>query len=137
LSASPITLEVRALERLDLEGLRAEWRRRYGPPPKLRSPDTLRRLLAWRIQAAVMGGLSPQTRRRLASEAAARPSDGLTPGTRLSREWKGVAHEVLVTGDGFVHADRTYPSLSAAATAIAGSRWNGPRFFGLRAGAGE
>ena len=25
-----------------------------------------------------------------------------------------------------------FKSLSAAATAIAGTRWNGPRFFGLR-----
>jgi hypothetical protein len=31
-----ITLEVRALERLDLEGVRAAWRARYGAPPKLR-----------------------------------------------------------------------------------------------------
>ena len=38
-----ITDEVRALERLDLEGLRAEWRQRYGSPPTLRSPDLLRR----------------------------------------------------------------------------------------------
>jgi len=38
-----ITLEVRALERLDLEGLRDEWLRRYGPPPKLRSPELLGR----------------------------------------------------------------------------------------------
>ena len=29
-------------------------------------------------------------------------------------------------------ATAIFPSLSAAATAIAGSRWNGPRFFGLR-----
>ena len=28
--------------------------------------------------------------------------------------------------------DEMFPGLSAAATAIAGSRWNGPRFFGLR-----
>ena len=34
--------------------------------------------------------------------------------------------------DGFRWNDRLYPSLSAAATAIAGSRWNGPKFFGLR-----
>ena len=40
--------------------------------------------------------------------------------------------EVVVEADGFRWDDRTYPSLSAVATAIAGSRWNGPRFFGLR-----
>ena len=58
-----ITGEVRALERLDLEGLRAEWRRRrYGPPPKLRSPDLLARMLAWRIQAEALGGLDVKRR---------------------------------------------------------------------------
>lgn len=39
---------------------------------------------------------------------------------------------MVVEEDGFRLEDRLFPSLSAAATAIAGSRWNGPRFFGLR-----
>ena len=60
-----ITEEVRALARLDLEGLRAEWRRRYGPPPKLRAADILARMLAWRMQAEVLGGLDPDLARRL------------------------------------------------------------------------
>ena len=60
-----ITQEVRALERLDLEGLRADWRRRYGAPPRLRSTDLLARLLAWRIQAEAFGGLDAETRSTL------------------------------------------------------------------------
>ncbi|WP_255413058.1 DUF2924 domain-containing protein [Erythrobacter sp. KY5] len=39
---------------------------------------------------------------------------------------------VVVEEEDFRWNDRLFPSLSAAATAIAGSRWNGPRFFGLR-----
>jgi Protein of unknown function (DUF2924) len=39
---------------------------------------------------------------------------------------------VVVEEQGFRWEERFYPSLSAAATAIAGTRWNGPRFFGLR-----
>ena len=61
----PVTAEVRALERLDLEGLRSEWRRRYGDPPKLRSVDLLARLLSWRMQAEVFGGLDAETRKLL------------------------------------------------------------------------
>ena len=41
---------------------------------------------------------------------------------------------VYATGDtqAGTRAAALYPSLSAAASAIAGTRWNGPRFFGLR-----
>ena len=53
-------------------------------------------------------------------------------GARLTRNWKGREVEVVVEEQGFRWQDRHYPSLSAAATAIAGTRWNGPRFFGLR-----
>ena len=60
-----IVQEVTSLAALDLQGLRATWRQRWGAPPKLRSPELLRRLMAWRIQAAALGGLDPETRRRL------------------------------------------------------------------------
>jgi hypothetical protein len=38
----------------------------------------------------------------------------------------------MVMADGFAWNGRTYDSLSAVAFAIAGTRWNGHRFFGLR-----
>ena len=41
-------------------------------------------------------------------------------------------HQVTVLADGFAWSGNTYPSLSKVAFAITGSRWNGPRFFGLR-----
>jgi hypothetical protein len=41
-------------------------------------------------------------------------------------------HEVEVQEDGFVYAGRRYASLSKIASEITGTRWNGPRFFGLR-----
>ena len=57
----------------------------------------------------------------------------LTPGALLSREWKGVRHEVTVAPDGQLHWEGgKYRSLSEVARAITGVRWNGPRFFGLR-----
>ena len=129
----PITEEVRALMRLDLEGLREKWRRLIGPPPALRSPELLRRMLGWKIQAAAFGGLDAETRRRLRRPAPTRsPTAAPTPGTRLTREWKGVAHEVEVIADGYILAGRRFRSLSEVARAITGARWNGPRFFGLR-----
>jgi hypothetical protein len=131
------TEEVRALARLDLEGLRSEWRARFGEAPTLRSADLLRRNIAWRIQAEAHGGLDPQTRQKLLSKGT--PTFGSQPsaGTRLAREWKGVRHEVEVRPDGVRYRGQTYSSLSQVARAITGSRWNGPRFFGLRPGEKE
>lgn len=127
-----ITGEVRALERLDLEGLRAEWRRRYGPPPVLRSRDLLARMLAWRIQAEAFGGLDADLTRRLrrgVGLSAAR-SD-LPSGTRMVREWQGETHEVEALEAGFRYRGTLYRSLSAVAGVITGVKWNGRRFFGL------
>jgi DUF2924 family protein len=56
----------------------------------------------------------------------------LTPGTVLVREWDRQSHRVMVLADGFAWNGQTYESLSKIAFAITGTRWNGPRFFGLR-----
>ena len=118
---------------MDLEGLRAFWRRRYGAPPPLRSVPLMRMQLAWRVQAEAFGGLDQDTRRALArSGAVEAEGKHLGIGARLSRTWKGRQVEVVVEEQGFRWENQLFPSLSAAATAIAGSRWNGPRFFGLR-----
>jgi len=130
--AARITAEVRALAALDLTGLRDEWRRRYGPPPRMRSKDLLARLLAWRIQAAAFGGLDAATIRLLNNEKSGPPPIRLEPGTRLAREWQGRRHEVEVLERGFRYRAATYGSLSEVARAITGTRWNGLRFFGLR-----
>ena len=53
-------------------------------------------------------------------------------GTKLIREWKGVEHTVTVLDDGYDYQGRRYQSLSAVARAIAGTRWNGLVFFGVR-----
>ena len=130
--ADRITAEVRALEALDLRGLREEWRRRYGDPPKMRSRELLARLLAWRIQADAFGGLDATTIRLLKSEQLPPPRPTLAPGTRLTREWQGRRHEVDVLDKGFRYAGADYRSLSEVARFITGTRWNGLRFFGLR-----
>jgi hypothetical protein len=54
------------------------------------------------------------------------------PGTILVREWQGTVHHVTVVADGYVWNGRTHSSLSGIALAITGTKWNGPRFFGLR-----
>lgn len=130
--ADRIAEEARALERLDLHGLRDEWRRRYGEPPKMRSTELLARLLAWRIQADAFGGLDAATVRLLTSERPAKPRLILPIGTRLTREWQGRVHEVDVLGSAFRYDGHDYRSLSQIACSITGTRWSGLRFFGLR-----
>lgn len=121
------------LEQASLSELRSLWESSYGPPPPLRSVDLLRLMLAWRLQADRDGGLDPALRRKLAGTGPVQ-AEGmeLGVGTVLSRMWKGQRVEVVVEAGGFRTGGDLYPSLSAAATAIAGTRWNGPRFFGLR-----
>jgi hypothetical protein len=124
---------VAEIETLDLEGLRDVWRERYGAAPPLRSAPIMRQLLAWRVQAQALGGLDAETRKVLARSGPVQ-ADGkhLGVGAQLTRIWKGREITVIVEEQGFRWEDELFPSLSAAATAIAGTRWNGPRFFGLR-----
>jgi hypothetical protein len=47
------------------------------------------------------------------------------------REWNGRSQRVLVLDEGFAWNGTTYRSLTEVACAITGTRWSGPRFFGL------
>jgi hypothetical protein len=125
--------EVEALASLDLRGLREAWPLRFGLPPRLRSTDLLRRMLSWRLQAEALGGLDAETRRLLTRKAATRRGPLLAPGTRVVREWQGERHEAEIVDEGVRYGGETYASLSEVARVITGVRWNGPRFFGLRA----
>ena len=131
----PVTeAEIESLAGLDLAALRSVWEERIGLPPKLRSPELLRHLLAWHLQVRAFGDLDRETRRRLAArgpvEAEGRQF-GI--GAILRRDWQGQRIEVVVETDGFRWDGRVFPSLSAVARTATGTRWNGPRFFGLRA----
>jgi Protein of unknown function (DUF2924) len=136
--------EIAHLRGLDLHGLRARWRSLTGrAAPAHLSKALLLRVLAYRVQAAAFGDLDKATTRlldRIADEALdGKPVDipvpdraGLRPGTVLVRDWEGTAHRVMVMTEGFAWNGTTYASLSKVARAITGTRWNGPRFFGLR-----
>jgi hypothetical protein len=135
--------EIARLRGLDVGGLRARWHtmfRRRAPPHLPR--HLLFRMLAYRLQADHLGDLDSETRRlldrsgdpieigRLAAERNHRQTK-LRPGTLLTREWDGRLQQVMVLADGFAWNGKTYRSLSKVAFAMTGSRWSGPRFFGL------
>ena len=124
--------EVRALEAATLEDLRTVWRRRkWGAPPKMRSVELLRMIIAWRIQSAAYGGIDAATRQRLRSSSIPRTPNPPV-GTRVTREYRGVLYHVEILEAGVSYAGQSYGSLSEVARLITGTRWNGPKFFGLR-----
>jgi Protein of unknown function (DUF2924) len=139
-----LDVEIARLRDLDVGELRNRWHTvfRRRPPPHL-SHRVLFRVLAYRIQADRLGDLDSESQRLL--DQAASPEDSgqrgvdlswrtvaLRPGTVLGREWNGRMHRVKVLTDSFAWNGKNYPSLSKVAFAITGTRWNGPKFFGLR-----
>jgi hypothetical protein len=124
----------------------ADLRKRYRElfrtePPQAFGPDLLRRSIAHRIQERAYGGLSLSYQRlldQLVKSASAKLNGRLElprrikPGSELVRTWNGKTHRVMVMADGFAHDGKTFASLSEIASEITGTRWNGPRFFGLR-----
>jgi hypothetical protein len=136
-----VEAEVDRLLTMRIAELRALWLKFRSEPPKAFGPDLLRRSLAYRIQEAAYGGLDPATARllkQLMAQYAKMPGKIVTPrrikpGAILIREWKGESHRVTVLVDGYAYQGDTYKSLSVIARLITGTRWNGPRFFGLRA----
>ena len=141
-----ISAEIAALASLDIKDLKSRWRVLYDtePPPRI-SRELLTRVIAYRLQEKVFGGLAPTTRRllervtddRLSHPARLSRTRQTAPGSLLIRQWRGTAHQVTVHADGFVYRGERYGSLSAVARLITGTRWSGPLFFGLRKPAQE
>ena len=141
---SALDLEIAKLRDLDAQQLCSRWNIVFGrrPPPHL-SRSLLFRTLAYRLQTDRWGDLDGESRRLLDRSGSPEKADQmavdlsrrtaqLRPGTTLSREWNGQMQRVAVLPEGFAWDGNTYPSLSQVAFAITGTRWNGPRFFGLR-----
>ena len=140
--------EIAHLRDLDLKRLRARWQNEFGRlAPEHLTRHLLFRIIAYSIQADRLGDLDAETLKvlqqavglegrlpavsralaKLDQRRSAPPS-----GTVLVREWDRKSHRVMVMPDGFAWNGNTFDSLSQVAFAITGTKWNGPRFFGLR-----
>src|SRR5262249_4155044 len=135
--------EIARLRGLELEELQARWHTAF----RRRAPSHLPRhllfhILAYRLQADRLREFVADARhfvapiRPRASDETDRLVNNrsrteLKPGTLLTREWGGHLQRVMVLDDGFSWNGKTYPSLSKVAFTITGTRWSGPRFFGL------
>ncbi len=136
-----ITRQLAALETLNSNALDIEWRRvmRSGPPDI--SADLKRRAIAYRLQEKIGRKLPAGVLRRLKALAARDSDNGgcapgcpPKPGTRFVREWNGQTLVVTMTDTGYEYNGRAYRSLSEIAREVTGTRWSGPRFFGLTDG---
>lgn len=152
-----VVKDIEALRRLPVSGLRQKYRELFGEKSRSNHKDFLFRRIAWRIQANAEGDLSERARRRaleIANDADLRiraprgfldpnadertvaetmkPSNDQrlpAPGTILTRRFKDKTIVVKVLQDGFLYEDRFYKSLSAIASEVTGTRWNGFLFF--------
>lgn len=144
------------LKNLDREALCEEWQRHFRKRAPSNLPQyILLRMIAYQIQANALGDLDSncvkylnqvavQRATRLASKKerlgrspppipAVPAEQSLKAGSILIREHNGHLHKVIVAAPrGFKWNDKTFKSLSEVAHAITGTKWNGPRFFGLR-----
>lgn len=152
--------EISRLRQLTVGELRGEWMRLYGEPTSSRNRDYLWRRLAWRTQELAHGGLSDRAKARIAElapagfERAVTPRTPLpveappadappphpktvrdlrlpSPGTVITRTWRGCELRLLVLDDGFELDGVRYGSLSEAARAATGAHWSGRLFWGL------
>jgi hypothetical protein len=138
-------LQLDDLGRSSRAELRELWAQELGDkPPATLGRDVLALAVAYARQERLYGGLSKPVAReldrlldRVLREG--RSTEGPAPstplprtGTVLVREWQGTTHHVTIVNDGFVWNGETYRSLSSIAHAITGTKWNGPRFFGMR-----
>jgi hypothetical protein len=137
-----VEAELDRLPGMRIVDLRTRYRELFrAEPPKAFGPDLLRRSIAQRIQERAYSGLAREHQRlldQLVRTAQAKPNGRLElprrikPGSELVRTWNRRTYRVVVLEDGFAHEGRTYDSLSEIASEITGTKWNGPRFFGLR-----
>ena len=129
------------LERVQLRDL---WRDLYGSdPPQQISQLLLSQAVAHRLQVKALGGLNFSTRRALvkaAQENGSKPAttparQDIDTGSVLVRVWHGETHQVTTLKEGVQYRGQRYGSLSEVAREITGTRWSGPRFFGLKGAA--
>src|SRR5712672_3168811 len=133
--------EIASLSKLDIDKLRGRWKAISGKAPSREiGRSFLTRAISCRLQERAYGGLKPSTSRLLAraveettTGSSKKPQTRMAQsGTILIREWRGTAHRVTMLDNGVTFNGKRYRSLSEVAREITGSRWSGPRFFGLR-----
>lgn len=128
---------VNNIKNLSRDELLDIWQQAYRKPaPKGISRRILELAAAYHIQAKAFGGLPPNIKLKLKRykpniSSKAHSSD-IADGTVFVREWNGVVHRVEAVDGHYMWSEKLYSSLSEIARTITGTRWSGPRFFGIK-----
>jgi hypothetical protein len=151
-----ISVQINELQGMSVGELREKHEELFNETPRSRNKQNLIKRIAYRMQELLEGSLSERARKRAAELAdEAHIHIRVTPGTRgedapvkvpvpakrdprlpaagtmLVREFGGKRHEITIGEQDVLYAGKSYRSLSSVARAIAGTPWNGFRFFGL------
>lgn len=138
-----ITVPDNNITGLPIDKLRQKWAELWSIQPHARiGRAMLEKSIEFKLREKAGHGLMADQQKRLDHliaqyrrnpECFTENQPGIKPGTKLIRFWKGERHTVTVLDDGgFSHKGKKYTSLSEVASTIAGSRWNGWKFFGLK-----
>jgi len=130
------------IAQLSLEELRQQWAEAWCLLPHDRIGRlTLEKSLAFKLREQRGEWLNTEQRQRLDQLISAYKRNSkffdedlsdLKPGIRLVKNYNGEHHSVEVLTAGFRYREKVYGSLSEIASTIAGTRWNGWVFFGLK-----
>lgn len=127
-------LDLDTIQSMDRPSLAQLWSKMIGraPPPRL-SRGMMVRILAsehqWQTSRLNRSKHIKRLERILAASAASEPI--AQSGQRLVREWNGQQHIVDIIPTGYLWNNKPWRSLSAIAKEITGTKWSGPRFFGV------
>ena len=136
-----VLAQIAALKTRSTPELRDMWRELFGREPPVLGRRYLEdriALPAFRNCTSAASPTGPGASSTLwPTSSSPRPRAGAIPGARspgrsYGAQWKGIEHVVTVREHDFEYDGRPYKSLSAVAREIAGTRWNGWLFFGLR-----
>ncbi len=151
---------IHRLREMTVGDLRVEWLKLYGEPTRSRNRDYLWRRLAWRVQELAHGGLSDAAKAKIDELApdtftrARSPHNGNgvapagghdqhqhrdhrdprlpSPGTVITKSYKGRELRVTVRDSGFEFDGAMFPTLTTLAKKITGcTSISGWLFFGL------
>ena len=153
--------EIKSLCRMGINELRTKYYEVCGYNSGARNKDFLVRKIAWKLQSIETSkDIKPETREkayliadfsRLKLNKAKTPSVELVvgkdfakrkleldrdprlpmPGALLSKIFRGKQHIVKVLDIGFEYENEKFKTLSSVAKKIAGTNWNGFKFFNL------
>jgi len=119
---------------LERDELKSLWQAEIGPMvPKNISRKMIAQIIIVERQWAANRQSLVSYRKKLKriAEAQTLTQQLANRGSRLIREWNGRKHVVDVLPDGYLWNGKTWRSLSAIAKEITGTKWSGPRFFGV------